>query len=178
MPHTAHLQPEILELASKPLKPSRLFYEALQSAEALDESGLGVWEKPPPYCTLTPESETPHENRYTESIVQVMHGKRLRETRAAGRTRRDLVEAGGVETVLGALRDEVEGLTSYCMAGTVSVQSRQSTRDGRMAEHYLEWAAKRLVSHHHEVLALERGPPHYLSLYNSSHLVWQTIVIQ
>ncbi|RDX43385.1 hypothetical protein OH76DRAFT_1323626, partial [Lentinus brumalis] len=64
-------------LAQLPLSSSRLFVEALESADALDESDLGVWNSRPPYHTLPTHQENDTERRFTERLVEVMHGKRF-----------------------------------------------------------------------------------------------------
>ncbi|KAI0694312.1 hypothetical protein C8T65DRAFT_559435, partial [Cerioporus squamosus] len=61
-------------LAQRPLSSSRLFDQALESVDALDESDLVVWDSRPPYYTLPAHQENDAERRFTERMVQVMHG--------------------------------------------------------------------------------------------------------
>ncbi|KAH7905364.1 hypothetical protein BJ138DRAFT_983402, partial [Hygrophoropsis aurantiaca] len=72
----------LLNLARAPHPNTYLFHEALQSAEAVDESDLSQWDVNPPYL-FSPPLDTPAEARFTANLADVMHGRRLRQERNA-----------------------------------------------------------------------------------------------
>ncbi|KAH7905409.1 hypothetical protein BJ138DRAFT_976790, partial [Hygrophoropsis aurantiaca] len=67
-------------LARAPYPDTRLFHEALCSADAVDESDLSQWDADPPYGYPAPPN-TPAEARFTANLADVMHGRRLRQER-------------------------------------------------------------------------------------------------
>jgi hypothetical protein len=58
---------------------SYLFKQALQSAENLDESDLGCWDGGPPFVPQPMITDAASEASFTERLVEVMHGRRLRQ---------------------------------------------------------------------------------------------------
>jgi hypothetical protein len=78
------LPDDLINQALLPLpESSYLFQEALASPENLDESDLWRWEHGPPYVVDSRSTATPSELRYTERLVEVIHGVWLREQRKA-----------------------------------------------------------------------------------------------
>lgn len=139
---TAQLPAHLISQALVPLPPSHsfLFQEALASAENLDESDLAQWDADPPYIASEIPSDTPSEIRFTERLVEVMHGRRLRQQRECdmgrnarfiGRTRdqkaRELQQE--IFRVLGRWQTLELYLPSY----------KGGAREVRMASHLHEW---------------------------------------
>ncbi|RDX46215.1 hypothetical protein OH76DRAFT_1485646 [Lentinus brumalis] len=104
----------LVALAQLPLSSSRLFDEALTSADALDESDLGVWNLRPPYHTLPAHQENDTERRFTQRLVEVMHGKRFRELRADGEDRVRRIDTVGLQEMVEGLEERVAELLVVC----------------------------------------------------------------
>ena len=81
--------------------------EALQSANNLDESDLGRWDSRPPFVPQRVIADERSEARFTEWLVEVMHGRRLRQQRERDKMR--VMENHGkcVAEVVGALHREI-----------------------------------------------------------------------
>ncbi|KAH7918048.1 hypothetical protein BV22DRAFT_967080, partial [Leucogyrophana mollusca] len=77
---TPSLPTTLLTWARIPLPDTRLFHETCQSAEAVDESDLPQWDFDPPYHSPEPP-DTAAEVRFTENLIDVMHGRRCRQER-------------------------------------------------------------------------------------------------
>jgi hypothetical protein len=76
--HYPHIPEALVSAALQPLPTdSALFKDAARSADLLDETGLDKWDTGPPYATGTP-SDTPGERAFTQRLIEVMHGRRLR----------------------------------------------------------------------------------------------------
>lgn len=76
------LPPALLEHALLKLPINApLFGEASKGADRLDETGLEMWDIGPPYATPDALSDTEGEIRYTERLVEVMHGRHVRMAR-------------------------------------------------------------------------------------------------
>ncbi|KAG1841834.1 hypothetical protein F4604DRAFT_1939198 [Suillus subluteus] len=67
------LPPALVQLATSPLPNSNLFHHAFQSADNIDKSELPQWDSDPPY-TMPHPADTPAEARFTDNLIQVMHG--------------------------------------------------------------------------------------------------------
>ncbi|KAG1722375.1 uncharacterized protein EDB91DRAFT_1028103, partial [Suillus paluster] len=50
-----------------------LFRQSLAGSDLIDESDLSQWDKPPPY-KYAPPLRTPDEERFTQNLLDVMHG--------------------------------------------------------------------------------------------------------
>jgi hypothetical protein len=156
-PHTSSsiLPPTLVSLARKPLPNTYLFNEALHSRHALDESELAAWDEDPPYVLEPVPEDTASERQCTQRLVEVMHGRRLREAdereKAVLCRYLDLppseVELDVFERMFAALREWerletlVEGL-------------RGGTRDTEMAHHLLQWRAREAFALHVKYMEL------------------------
>ncbi|OAX32296.1 hypothetical protein K503DRAFT_670867, partial [Rhizopogon vinicolor AM-OR11-026] len=63
--------------ATQPLPNSYLFHQSLTDSDLVDESDLSQWDNPPPYHS-PPLKDTPDEVRFTQNLLDVVHGRRLR----------------------------------------------------------------------------------------------------
>ncbi|KAF4603094.1 hypothetical protein EYR38_001669 [Pleurotus pulmonarius] len=72
------LPPTLIALAAQPLPTSKLFLEASQSADNLDESEIAGFDGDPPYVIAQP---SPNDAAYIEKMVDVMSGRRARHER-------------------------------------------------------------------------------------------------
>ncbi len=169
-------------IAQQPLcSDSRLFREALRSADTVDESDLGVWSSRPPYKTLLAHREDEAEHNFTEKLVQVIDGKRLRELREDGERRIGLVKAKAFETVGKELEDDINQLSLICREDApeaiASAMLPGSKRDLRMARSHYEWSARRLYCLCSDLLALRQSAVKYIDKHRRGELAWQTIPI-
>jgi hypothetical protein len=79
--HSHHLPAVLITEALQELpEGTYLFQQALNNADALDESGLDIFDSGPPYPT-GPPSESPHKVKHTKRLVKVMHGRYMRMLR-------------------------------------------------------------------------------------------------
>ncbi|KAJ6553264.1 hypothetical protein B0H19DRAFT_1263662 [Mycena capillaripes] len=86
-----------------------LFQEALRSPDALDKSDLSRWKKEPPFVE-DEDSTDPYSDDYlafTNSLVSVLHGVRLREQTTRDAQRRAEFLEKGWKTSMAELREEV-----------------------------------------------------------------------
>lgn len=139
-PDTFILPDYLVELALLPLPDSRLFREALQSADYLDETELPQWDQEPPY---PPSPYTADYANFTKNLVDVMNGRRLRMERLRNAERaarcktlkewRGEIE-GDLRTAFGDWERMVKLMEAYGEEG----DSRAST----MAQNLLQWRAR------------------------------------
>ncbi len=173
----------LIALAQRPLSSSRLFNEALGSPDALDESDLGVWDSRPPYRTLPAHLENDAECRFTERLVQVMHGRRFRKLRTDGEDRARRAGAAGVEDMVRELEERVAELLAVCCEDPPEAIASEwlpgSSRDLCMASHHHEWSARTLYCLHSDLRILrERGAVDYRTMYHRNELAWQVIQVE
>lgn len=79
------LPQDLVDLALKALPTSDLFVSAFRDDGSVDESGLDQWDLAPPY----PTSQTSFTITYTSNLVDVVHGRRLRNVLKEGKERMD-----------------------------------------------------------------------------------------
>jgi hypothetical protein len=129
-----------------------LFLEALQSADNLDESDLGCWDSRPPFVPQRVIADERSEARFTERLVEVMHGRRLRQQRERDKMR--VMENHGkyVAEVVGALHREIsQGVQEWQSLSAFIQDYNAGPRERRMADHYVEWCARK-VWHLHSLV--------------------------
>src|ERR1700722_4445789 len=140
-PRIPALPSQLVSLALLPLPDPRSFFfaQALQSAAPLDESDLGRWDSDPPF----PEASYVPSELYMERLIDVMHGRRLRQQGERDRARE--VQCMGMSSVerqatisleLKTVLEEWRRLNSFLPEYRVSVW------EVRMAEHLLQWRAR------------------------------------
>ncbi|KAG2125360.1 uncharacterized protein EDB93DRAFT_1258224 [Suillus bovinus] len=96
----------LINLATTSLPDSYLYRCASQSADNLDESELPQWDINPPYATPHP-SDTAAEARFTENLVQVMHGRNSRLEKEQLQQRAQKYTAGGMNGLCTELKEAI-----------------------------------------------------------------------
>jgi hypothetical protein len=131
----------LISLALLPLPNTYLFLEAYKSADNLDESDLGQWDLDPPYDLLRVPEDTPSEERFTVNLVDVMHGRRLRqeeEEKDRWNNQRGPNVRENILQEIGPALERWQSLARY-------LKTYQATsREVRMAEHLLQWRARKI----------------------------------
>lgn len=132
----------IQQTAEFPLPTSYLFLEATRSADALDESELSVWDSLPPYDAPAPRNAFV-DRTYTENLMDVMHGRRLRQARERQAARACIAEGQGRdearEEILGLI---VDGEQRYAALEAVLRDYDGCDRHVRIAHLNLQWVAR------------------------------------
>jgi hypothetical protein len=148
------LPPRLVSQALFPLPDATayLFAQALQSPENLDESELGQWDNDLPYLSASSHVlDSQSERRFTDKLVEVMHGRRLRQERERNTQLAALPSSERVEAIrkeLLSARVHWESLDKYLpnyLAGD---------RERRMAEHLLHWCARTALRLHERLQKL------------------------
>lgn len=158
-----------MDLAIKQLPTSDLFLSALQDDGDVDESGLDQWDLPPPYA----KSHELSSSTYTVNLVDVVHGRRMRNDLKEGRDRmeahRQRPRFHGVrQATLTLQRVELEGYEA-AMKHIEEYGCDNSYMSGVMTRHFLQWSARRVYALHEEVQALSSGRDAYNKLYDSRY---------
>jgi hypothetical protein len=123
-----------------------LFSEALKSAENLDESDLGRWDVRPPFEPDQLTMDMAHEAKFTENLVKVMHGRRLRQQREKDQMRVTQSRGKSVEEIVEGLHEEIaESLREWHTVTTFLPTYVAGSRELRMADHYVVWQARKVV---------------------------------
>lgn len=161
------LPQRLLDLAQKPLPTSDLFHSAAGSPDALDESDLPTWDHPPPYNSLPPLA-TIEEERFTGKLDDVMHGRRLRESRVKEKARMECRMRGDLETLRKSLQEEVEeGLVGWTELDDIVSCFEGCNRHRTMAMNILQWSARSVHSLSIERQAALQGMASYTALYHT-----------
>jgi hypothetical protein len=140
---TPPLPTELISQALMPLPESAtLFQEALRGSDSLDESDLGIWKDRPPYKVDSDITSAP-ELYYTERLVEVLHGVRLREQRAQDVARRCKFSQGGCGGASERLGLNVVDMVEEWNTTRLFLQSYSAgAREMTMAHFYLQWQAR------------------------------------
>lgn len=142
------LPSDLLKQALQPLpEHTYLFQEALASADNLDETDLQQWDLGPPYVHNTP-SDSVTEMRYTERLLEVMHGRRLRQQQEREQERKVLCGEKSVE-----LREILElELTAAWEEWKVGkefiVDYEGGAQEMTMAQLWVQWLARTVYYFH------------------------------
>ncbi|KAH7903391.1 hypothetical protein BJ138DRAFT_1168197 [Hygrophoropsis aurantiaca] len=154
----------LIALARAPYPDTHLFHEALRSADAVDESDLSQWDADPPYHYPVP-LDTPAEARFTANIVDVMHGRRLRQERCARMDRAKVWGEEGKAQLCAILKDEIikqfaqwEALEAKINELDKSVCERHMV----MARHLLQWKARALYCRRQEFSFIQMNIDPYI----------------
>jgi hypothetical protein len=142
------LPTDLVIQAQLPLPESApLFQEALRGSDGLDESDLYIWKDGPPYATNGKSTSTASEVYYTERLVEVMHGVRLREQHEEDAARRDHFMQADRTLALGCITGQVTRIVEDWTRMREFVEDYNAGfREMTMAELYLQWQAR---SAHH-----------------------------
>ena len=144
-----------------PLPTSKLFHKASHSADALDESDLYLWEQEPLYDYPEPIMTT-DEAHYTKNLVDVLLSQCCRLAKAARDEHAQRFANGEVQDLLDEI---VEGLVGHihrwttialCITGT-----EDTNRNRVMADCWLHWQARDILTDTEEVKALENEQDPY-----------------
>jgi hypothetical protein len=140
----------LVEQAQLPLPISaHLFQEALRSADNLDESDLWRWEGGPPY-TIDPTNVSTGSDNYTDRLVEVIHGVRLREQHKEDEARCQRFLEGDRTVALLGLSVEVDGKLKEWETLTSFLHDYDaSAREVTMAKVYLQWLARTIYHLYH-----------------------------
>ncbi|KAG2114307.1 uncharacterized protein F5147DRAFT_770285 [Suillus discolor] len=140
----------LINLAVTSLPDGELFHLTSQSADNLDESELPQWDNNPPY-TMPPPSDTRAEVRFTENLVQVMHG---RNSHLEKEELQQCVQkyTAGVLNLCTEMKDAIGVLLGqwYILQDYIS-GTKDCDRHFRMAQCLLQWRARRIYLYHTEV---------------------------
>ncbi|KAJ7251182.1 hypothetical protein B0H12DRAFT_1234251 [Mycena haematopus] len=145
---------DIQERYNTPLPDQEpLFQAALSSADALDESDLARWKKEPPFVE-DEDTTDPYSSDYfafTKSLVNVLHGVRLREQKIRDAQRRVEFLEEGWKVAMGELREEVRILLERWAIVTRLAREQfyhpyHNSREHAMLEHYLQWLGRTIYS--------------------------------
>jgi hypothetical protein len=150
----SNLPSHLVSLALLALPNTYLFREALRSADNLDESDLAQWDSDPPYPA---SPDTPLEAAFTEKLVDVMHGRRLRELRIQKEKRkRDRLDAGSqIEVQRNIAREIGVALKKWHNLSDLLETYQAGPREMRMSQHRLQWHARLIHSLYEELEDLE-----------------------
>jgi hypothetical protein len=126
-------------MATLPFPDTKLFHEALKSAEALDESEMPQYELDPPYIPPAYPTDTPGEQNYTQKMIEVFLGRQLRQRRKFEDCRLRMLNGE-------ALREERQReffvlFRKWEALNTYLVEYQAGPREVAMAENLLRWRA-------------------------------------
>jgi len=141
-PYLPKLPPQLVLQASIPLpNPNSYFFaQALSSADNLDESDLWRWDLEPPYIA-SPSDVLSEE--YTENLIEVMHGRRLRQQQERDQARgAELVGMSHRERREAILVELKAVLESWQRLDSFLPEYRGSVREVFMAKHLMRWRAR------------------------------------
>jgi hypothetical protein len=147
-PLPSTLPTRLVSQAEQPLPVSAtLFLEALASCDNLDESELDQWDSPPPYHPSVDPTDTPSEMHYTDRLIEVMHGRRLRQQREMDQRRARMLQKVPRERGCEQIKHDLKvALCEWNHLDEYLHTYRAGDREVKMAKHLLHWRA-RLVLH-------------------------------
>jgi hypothetical protein len=139
------------------LPDTYLFQQASQSADNLDESDLAQWDVDPPYHVPHPLN-TPAETRWTQNLVQVVHGRCSRMEKEELCERAMKHRAGKVEDLCAELRENLILLMRQWITLCDHISGMEDCdRHCVMAQCLLQWRARRIHRYHSEVQTMMIG---------------------
>lgn len=137
----------------------------------MDESHLDQWDRTPPYPIPSDHQFSP---LYITNLIDVMHGRRLREHRKEQALRMEMLQS----TTLRELKRSISRVFDEEMETWRRVQGWVES-DGHslgqgvhffMADHYMQWVARRAKALYDELEALMAGRNAHNTLINSRHV--------
>jgi hypothetical protein len=140
-----------------PNPSSYLFSQSLASSENLDESELNKWDCDPPYAAEDYPDGSQDEMIFTERLIEVMHGRRLRQERESDQEREELFQEDQTspEMQISWMRCELAfTITHWETLDDCVAKYQAQDREYRMASHRLQWAAR--TAYHIAQLLKER----------------------
>ncbi|KAG2737949.1 hypothetical protein P692DRAFT_20759993, partial [Suillus brevipes Sb2] len=156
------LTSSLLVFATLPLPDSYLFRQSCAGSDLIDESDLTQWDQPPPYNYPAPP-DSPEEARFTENLVDVMHGRYLRIRRESRTNRAAMYMAGETSRILMEIREAEKGLVAGWDGLRVRVANLQGcSRHKLVAECYLQGVARAILDYRREEDWLATGKNPYI----------------
>jgi hypothetical protein len=151
-------------MAVDPLPSSYLFAEALRGPSAFDNDfELKQWDREPPYVYEAGDSDDGRrQGQCITSLVDAMHGRRLRQARQQEDARIARVEAGDVNGVRDSMQADFEdALRNWknFIGGHILVVhcSERDSKAHQMARLWIQWRAQAAYHLHEELQALKVG---------------------
>jgi hypothetical protein len=124
-------------------RDSLAFQAALQDADHhVDESNLALWDEDPPYA-ISPSADTPQELEYTDWLVEVMHGRWLRQENERNRERAMQLACHSAKEQKKILkREKALAMGEWEALASFLKGYRGGSREVKMAKHLLQWRAR------------------------------------
>lgn len=156
------LETTLHAFATLALPNSYLFHQSLAGSDLIDESDLSQWDKPPPY-QFAPPPRTPDEDRFTQNLLDVMHGRQLRQLRESCARRAVRFNAGDIAGIL----KEIRAAQKHLIDGWIGLDARittlqECTREKVMAKCYQQWQARKILNYQQEESLLASGENPYM----------------
>lgn len=144
------------------LPDSYLFHQSLAGSNLIDQSDLLQWDKAPPYNSPAPP-DSPEEDRFTQNLLDVMHGRHLRAERESHTHRTAMYSMGEISKILKEIREVRQRLVTGWDELHARVSNLQAcTRHKVMAECYRQWVARRILNYQREDDILITGKNPYM----------------
>lgn len=144
------------------LPDSYLFHQSLAGSDLIDQSDLLQWDKAPPYNHPTPP-DSPEEDRFTQNLVDVMHGRHLRIERETRTRHAVMYNTGGISKVLKEIREAHQWLVTGWDELHARVMNLQACRRHKvMAECYRQWLARKILNYQRDEDILITGKNPYI----------------
>lgn len=152
------LLPKLVALAHKSLPNTYLFNKALRSDNMLDESELAIWDADPPYILSPAPENTASEQQFTQRLVEVMHGRRLRQAREYEKATAHRYQGlSPLEVELDVFGAMITALKEWEKLEVLVGGLREGTREVVMAHHLLQWRAREAYALHVNYMELTRN---------------------
>ncbi|KAK6992440.1 hypothetical protein R3P38DRAFT_3225835 [Favolaschia claudopus] len=140
----------MLEMYHLPLPThSELFAEALRSPDTVDESDLARWKNEPPFEEDEDSSDPDSAAylRFTNSLVDVLHGVRLREQNRRDAELREEIQSNGREHLFRRLQQDVlKKRAAWCRVEEIErtgiYHPSHQPREFAMLKHYIQWLGR------------------------------------
>ena len=147
----------------EPLPDSRLFHLAAHSMDKLDKSKLVHWDKNPPYSQPEP-ADTPKEEQFTRSLMDVMFGRWVHLEIEARTHRERRYCAGKRQQLVQDLHQTItKVLVQWKQLNDLFVTCR-ARRHKEMAGSLLRWQARMVYFYHIEAVMIHCGKnPYYMT---------------
>jgi hypothetical protein len=151
----------LIQYSTLSLPDSYLFHQSLTGSDLIDQSDLLQWNKAPPYDLPAPP-DSPEEDRFTQNLCDVMHGRHLRAERESHARHAAIYNMGEIAELLKEIREAHQRLLTGWDELNARVSSLQAcTRHKVMAECYRQWVARRILNYQREDNMLITGKNPY-----------------
>ncbi|KAF7976984.1 hypothetical protein HWV62_5071 [Athelia sp. TMB] len=162
------LPPSLSALASKTLPTSDLFLSTLHDTDLVDEADLDHWDHLPPY---SPPSDRIFTTLYISNLIDVMHGRRLRAHREEERHRVETSQSLDLRAVKRMISGLLKAEMKEWDRGQQWLEKEGEFNNGdvcmTMANHFVQWSARRAKALHEQLEALGEGIETYYTLMHT-----------